>query len=179
LEYVRGQLTDGDTTGAQQRLGQALTALNTTIRDIRSYILDLRPRHFDGNDLASGLKQLLAEFKANTLMQVELHADPAAESGLTPDTRRALFHITQEALSNAARHSRASRLAIRLIDEGERILLSIRDNGKGFNPDEVQKRVGHGLMNMRDRAAAAGGELFLELPPEGGVDVRVRVRRRD
>lgn len=177
LEYVRGQLADGDSAGAHQRLGHALEALNTTIRDIRSYILDLRPRRFDGNDLATGLKQLLAEFKANTLMHVELHADPLAENGLTPESCRALFHIAQEALSNAARHSRASRLAVRLVDEGASVLLSIRDNGKGFNPDEVQRRVGHGLMNMRDRAAAAGGELLLESPAGGGVDVRVRLWR--
>ena len=79
LEYVTNQLTDGDLAGARERLTSAIDALNNTIRDIRSYILDLRPRRFDGNDLVVGLERLLAEFKANTLMFVELDADPVAD----------------------------------------------------------------------------------------------------
>ena len=178
LEYVTAQLADGDSSGARARLKTAIETLNNTIRDIRSYILDLRPRRFDGNDLIAGLERLLAEFKANTLMAVELNADPLADAALPPETRTALFHIAQEALSNAARHSRAARMEVRLLDQGADVMLSLRDNGRGFQPDQVEHRVGHGLMNMQDRAAALGGQLVIESPLGQGTDVQVTVPKR-
>jgi signal transduction histidine kinase len=179
LEYVTGQLADGDTSGARERLQGAIAALNNTIRDIRSYILDLRPRRFDGNDLIVGLERLLAEFKANTLMMVELEADPLADQVLTPDARLALFHIAQEALSNAARHSRASRMQVRLNAQGTEVQLSLRDNGRGFDAGQVERRVGHGLMNMQDRVMALSGELTIHSPAGQGTEVRVTLPKRN
>jgi signal transduction histidine kinase len=60
-----------------------------------------------------------------------------------------------------------------LTDDGERVTLSLQDNGRGFNADEVERRVGHGLMNMRDRAAALGGELTYHSSTGQGAEVRV------
>jgi signal transduction histidine kinase len=173
LEYVQAQLEDGELTGASERLRGAVEGLNAAIRDIRSYILDLRPRRFDGEDLVVGLERLLAEFKANTLMTVSFHADPEADQRLGPEARLALFHIAQEALSNAARHSRASQVEVRLDGSGRGVTLSLRDNGRGFNVAHAERRVGHGLMNMRDRATALGGELAIERLRSGGTEVRV------
>ncbi len=174
LEYVGAQLADGDTPGARARLPTAIEALNATIRDIRSYILDLRPRRFEGDNLIEGLKRLLAEFKANTLMMTEFTADPLADRALTPDIRLALFHIAQEALSNAARHSRASRMDVRLIDLGADVALSLTDNGRGFDPERVEHRVGHGLSNMQERVRAFGGQISLGAGPAGsGAEIKV------
>jgi signal transduction histidine kinase len=175
LEYVSGQLAEGDAAGAAERLRGAMEALNNTIRDIRAYILDLRPRRFEGDNLIEGLQRLLTEFKANTLMGVEFTSDAAADRCLTPEARLALFHIAQEALSNAARHSRASKMEIRLLDTGAEVVLALKDNGRGFDPDRAERRVGHGLMNMRDRALALGGELTIESPNHQGTEVRVRL----
>jgi signal transduction histidine kinase len=178
LEYINGQLAEGDLAGASERLRGAIEALNATIRDIRAYILDLRPRRFEGDDLVRGLERLLAEFKANTLIAVEFSADPNADRQLVPEARLALFHIAQEALSNAARHSRASRVQVRLLDGGADVALSLKDNGRGFDPERAERRVGHGLLNMRDRALAIGGELTIESPDRQGTEVRVRVPKR-
>jgi signal transduction histidine kinase len=178
LEYINAQLVDGDVAGASDRLKTAMDALNATIRDIRAYILDLRPRRFEGDDLIAGLNRLLAEFRANTLMTVDFAADPEADRWLTPDARLALFHIAQEALSNAAKHSRASRMEVRLLDHGKEISLSLRDNGLGFKPEQVERRVGHGLSNMQDRAAALGGELRIYNPNGQGAEVCVRLPKR-
>jgi signal transduction histidine kinase len=173
---VNALLADDDLIGAAERLKQAIDALNATIRDIRSYILDLRPRRFEGDDLISGLKRLLAEFKANTLMTIDFNADVDADKALVPEARLALFHIAQEALSNAAKHSRASRMEVRLINDGNEILLSLRDNGRGFQPDKVERRVGHGLVNMHDRAIAMGGQFTVGTGVNGrGAEVRVRI----
>ena len=179
LEYITGQVAEGDLAGVSDRLQNAIEALNATIRDIRSYILDLRPRRFEGDNLIEGLKRLLAEFKANTLMVIELNADPQADRALTPEARLALFHIAQEALSNAARHSRASRMEIRLMDQGAEVALALADNGRGFKPDQVERRVGHGLVNMEDRAQSLGGRLLIGPGANGqGTEVRITLPKQ-
>ncbi len=177
LEYARGQLIDGDASGADERIQAAMEALNTTIRDIRAYILDLRPRRFGGDDLVEGLRRLLAEFKANTLMMVEFNSDPAANDALTAEARRALFLIAQESLSNVARHSRASRVEASLVCAANTVQLTIADNGRGFDPTRTKHALGHGLSNMRDRAQAIGGEVSIVSPPNGGTAVHISVPR--
>jgi signal transduction histidine kinase len=175
LEFVKAQMGDGEIASAQDQLQAAMDALNSTIRDIRSYILDLRPRRFQGDNLVLGLERLLAEFKANTLMGVTFESDPAADALLNADARLSLFLIAQEALSNAVKHSRASRVDVRLVLEAGSVVLSLADNGRGFVEDEVEKRMGHGLMNMRDRAQTLGGDLLLRPVATGGTEVRVAI----
>lgn len=173
LELINALLADGHTEEASRRVRDAIEALNTTIRDIRSYILDLRPRRFEGDNLAAGLQRLLTEFRANTLMTVEFRHDDEAEKHLPTEARLAFFHITQETLSNAARHSRASRVEIRLWLQDERVQLSIRDNGRGFDMHSAERRIGHGLLNMAERARAVGGTLTMHSQPDHGTEVRV------
>ncbi len=175
LEYVNAQLAEGDMHGARERVTSAMEALNATIRDIRAYILDLRPRRFEGDNLIVGLEHLLVEFKANTLMQLDFTAESAADEALSAEARLALFHIVQEALSNAAKHSRASRVSVRLEERNEWVTLTITDNGRGFDSEQVERPVGHGLMNMRDRALSLGGELTMHRPSEGGAEVVARI----
>jgi signal transduction histidine kinase len=172
LEYVDGVLADGDAATARARLRLAIDSLNATIRDIRAYILDLRPRRFEGEDLIVALERLLAEFKANTLMAVEFEADAGANTALSPEGRLAFFHIAQEALSNAAKHSRAARVQARITLAGGRVCLSLRDDGRGFDPARVEQRVGHGLDNMRARAESLGGRIEIVQPAAGGTEVR-------
>ncbi len=177
LEYADAQVADGDAAGARERLRQAIAGLNDAIRDIRAYILDLRPRRFEGNDLVAGLQQLLSEFKANTLIAVDFTAGPNVNQFLTPDARLALFHIAQEALSNAAKHSRASHMQVTLLADGETITFSVKDNGQGFKPGAGQRRLGHGLNNMLDRAQALGGRVDLTSSEGQGTEVVVTIPR--
>ena len=109
------------------------------------------------------------------MIAVTFSADADADQSLTSEARLALFHVAQEALSNAAKHSRASRVDVHLIDDAETIVLSLADNGRGFAPEQVEQRVGHGLTNMRDRARALGGELSLRPAEAGGTEVRVSI----
>jgi len=169
LESLGSQLAEGP----NQKIKQVTETLNAAIRDIRTYILDLRPHQFDGNDLISGLRQLIAEFKANTLMSVELNADGQANDALGPEARLALFHIAQEALSNAAKHSRASRVEVDFRMINKAVVFSIRDNGQGIKPDPTQ-RIGHGLQNMQERARGIGATFSRGPAPQGtGTEIRV------
>ena len=175
LELLTAQVVDGEYDNAAAQLTSAMEALNATIHDIRAYILDLRPRRFQGDNLVQGLEYLLAEFKANTLIAVTFSAEARADQRLWPEARVALFHIAQEALSNAVKNGRASRVDVRLVVEDEAVVLVVSDNGRGFSEAEMQPRMGHGLINMRDRAHSVGGSLSLQSVETGGAEVRVNV----
>ena len=177
LAYVDSQLADGDMDGARDKLQQSIAGLNDTIRDIRAYILDLRPRRFEGNDLVTGLQLLLSEFKANTLMAVSFSAGPNVNRALSPEARLALFHIAQEALSNAAKHSRASSVDVTLTSTADSVQFSVKDNGRGFEPKAGQQRLGHGLSNMQDRVKALGGRLTVHSSAGEGTEVSVTFPR--
>lgn len=175
LEVAKADLADGEVEAAGTRVNAALDVLNATIRDIRTYILDLRPPELENQDFGTALQRLLREFQANTLMKAELQIEPGADQDIPAETRNALFHIALEALSNAAKHSRASRVEVTLLRDTKHILLRLRDNGRGFRVETTQIRLGHGLRNMRDRAVAFGGETRLISHPGQGTEILVFV----
>jgi two-component system sensor histidine kinase UhpB len=85
------------------------------------------------------------------------------------------LHIAQEALSNVVKHSRASRVEVHLTREDGGVVLSLSDNGRGFVETEVEQRMGHGLVNMRDRAHSVGGSPTLRPAAAGGTEVVVTI----
>jgi signal transduction histidine kinase len=96
-----------------------------------------------------------------------------------PATELNLFRIVQEALNNVEKHARARTVRLRLGLTGSSILLSIRDDGRGFDPGgcKAPRRGGEGigLMNMRERAASLGGTCEVESAPNKGTTITVRV----
>lgn len=175
LENARHTLRK-DAAATEAQLAQAIEGLNEVIRDIRGYILDLRPRRFQGTELGEALRELARGFFANTLMAVQLDLEPGAEDGLTGEQRGALYHVALEALSNAARHSRASAVRLSLRQGAEDIVLAVEDNGQGFDAEAVRSAQGQGLDNMRARTRGIGGEMRLTTDQGKGTRVEVRVR---
>ncbi|MGB9521907.1 MAG: GAF domain-containing protein, partial [Anaerolineales bacterium] len=156
LDYARMALED-DPQQAQQKIVQAIDGLNKTIRDIRAYILDLRPRELFGTNLIQNLNRLVDEYRVNTLSEAILTAPDDGLVGLPISHATALFHICQEALANAAKHSRARRVDVRLWSTRDRVLLEVADNGEGFDIHKMSITLGHGLSNMHIRARKLGG----------------------
>jgi hypothetical protein len=98
-------------------------------------------------------------FRANTLINVDFTAEPNVNTVLRHEVRMALFHVAQEALSNAAKHSQATSIAVALYTSAEGVVLSLKDNGRGFDMAGANRRMGYGLLNMQDRVAAQGGRV--------------------
>jgi two-component system sensor histidine kinase UhpB len=94
-------------------------------------------------------------------------------SGIDPESQLVLYRVAQEALSNAARHSGAQHVRVRLRNEGERVELTVTDDGGGFSFDDAEG--GLGIAGMRERALLVGGEVALESRPETGTTVRLTV----
>jgi two-component system sensor histidine kinase DevS len=156
---------------ARQRIEQAISDLNSTIRDIRAYILDLRPRQFHDEALMPGLGRLVKEFHNNTLVEVKLEGPPESELKLPEAHAVALFHICQEALANIAKHARATHVQVVLWTTPERVLLEIRDDGHGFELEKTRVALGHGLSNMQTRARNVGGDVEITTEPNEGTIV--------
>ena len=171
LEHSRYLLDDKDVPASRERLGEAIDGLNMIIKDIRNYIMDLRPERFQGTDLSTALARLTREFQANTLAEVDLDYDARLNGQLDERTAVTAFHIVQEALANAAKHAAATHLDVNVRSEDSTILLKIRDNGRGFTQDATDRRLGHGLSNMALRARAIGGELSVSSAPGEGTEV--------
>lgn len=172
LEYTR-MLIQEDPEGVLKRLVEAIDGLNAIIRDIRAYILDLQPARFQMANLAVGLEMLVREFKANTLADAGLQMEPEALEQLGRESSAALFHIAQEALANAGKHARATRVLVSVRHQDSRIALHVIDNGRGFDMQKGPVSLGHGLSNMRERARQVGGELKVDSSPGEGTNISV------
>jgi signal transduction histidine kinase len=177
LDYARSTV-DKEPSAARGKIDQAIDDLDNTIRDIRSYILDLRPRQFRGEDLMQGLEQLVEEFNANSRSQAILIGTRNGLMGLPTANATALFHICQEALANSAKHAQAGLVDVRLMTNGERVLLEITDDGRGFDLRKMSITLGHGLSNMHVRARKIGGEVEITSEPGSGTTVMAWVPRQ-
>jgi signal transduction histidine kinase len=178
LEFARVALEE-DPRQSLQKIEQAIDGLNKTIRDIRTYILDLRPRHFVGLNLREGLQRLVEEYRANTMGDAILTAPEDGLATLPASHGTALFHICQEALANAAKHAHARRLDVHLWASKDRVLLEISDNGEGFDLHKMSVTLGHGLSNMHIRARKVGGDVEITSAPGEGTTVLAWVPRRE
>ena len=166
---------DGDL--AKVRIKESIDGLNQVIRDLRSYILDLRPRQMGDDGLMSGLKRLVKEYRANTLAEVSLKGPEKRLAMLPQVYSLALFHICQEALANAGKHSGAKRVEINLWMTDERAVMEIHDNGNGFAVEKMTATIGHGLANMHSRARAVGGDIDITSSPGDGTTILAWVPR--
>ena len=177
LDYARSTV-DAEPAAARSKIDQAIENLDNTIGDIRSYILDLRPRQFRGEDLMQGLEQLVEEFNANSRSQAILIGPRNGLMGLPTANATALFHICQESLANSAKHAQAGLVDVRLMTTGERVVLEITDDGRGFDLRKMSVTLGHGLSNMHVRAHKVGGDVEFTSEPGSGTTVLAWVPRQ-
>ena len=167
-----------DPVDAKARVQHSIESLNQAIRDLRAYILDLRPRQMGSEGLMSGLSRLISEFRANTLSKVQLSGNDNDIKDLPQASSMVLFHICQEALANIAKHSKAKQVEISLWTTEERVLMEIHDNGKGFDMEKMSAVIGHGLANMQTRARSIGGDIDISSVIGEGTTVLAWVPRR-
>ena len=165
------QTMDEDADLAKLRIKESINGLNQAIRDIRAYILDLRPRQMGEGGLMNGLRRLATEYRANTFSDVVLKGPEKGLESLPQINALALFHIGQEALANAAKHAASERVDLNIWITDERVVMEVHDNGKGFAVEKMTTTIGHGLSNMQSRARAVGGDVDITSAPGEGTTV--------
>lgn len=162
---------------AQEGIQHTIDDLNQTIRDLRSYILDLRPRQLNGEGLMDGLRRLITEYRAHTLSEAVLTGPQESLDDMPQNHALAMFHICQESLANAAKHAAAKHLEVNVWVTSDRVLMEIRDNGRGFDKEKMSSSLGHGLANMQTRARNVGGEVDISSTRNEGTTVLAWVPR--
>jgi signal transduction histidine kinase len=178
LEHAR-LLAIEDPTAAPARIKDAIDNLNQTIRDIRTYILDLRPRQLGNENLMLGLKRLVTEYRANTLAEAVLKGPQDGLDKVPQSHALALFHICQEALANVAKHAGAKRVNVTVWTTSDRVLMEIRDNGKGFDVTKMSLTLGHGLSNIHTRVHNVGGDVDISSSSDEGTTILAWVPRKN
>ncbi|MGA3057670.1 MAG: GAF domain-containing sensor histidine kinase [Candidatus Limnocylindrales bacterium] len=164
---------------AKARVERAIDSLDQSIRDIRNFIFGLRPELLEQAGLVGGLEALADEFRVNSMVDIDLDTSAVEEIGLPPDVTGQLLSIAREALSNIARHSKATRGSVEVEARGGHVKMVVSDNGVGFDPGGVRGPAHQGLLNMRARVASIGGSLAVESELGRGTRIIVEVTRRD
>lgn len=159
--------------GAGSRAAKMSALIETTIQDVRQMAYRLRPRVLDDLGLTDALESLVSDFEKRSNVSCIFRHDNIPEIDKTLAT--ALYRIGQEALTNALRHAGASTILVALETGADGIKLTIRDDGRGFEPASDDSRKGFGLESMAERANLAGGNLDIRSAPGEGVLVSCKI----
>jgi signal transduction histidine kinase len=177
LTTFRDQLTDD----RQRRLLDHLEeAVSSSLARLRTLVFDLRPAQLDDDGLAAALREYLAETAAQGGFAGELRDELEREP--PPEARVIAYRICQEALTNVRVHARARRVEVRLEEAQGGLLVTVADDGDGFDPDQVRShpRRGHlGLASMSERATMADGWCRIDSHPGAGTTVRFWLPTKD
>ena len=172
LESTR-HLTRSDPQRVEERLDQAVDALDGVIRELRNYIFHLRPQEAATMGFSRGLTELAREYEVNALVRPDLEIRTGTEAQVPARIVPDVLQVVREALSNAAKHAKASTLTIIAHVAEQRVTIEVADDGVGFEAGTAQ--VGRGLENMRERADALGADLEVTSATGEGTTVRLRV----
>jgi signal transduction histidine kinase len=154
--------------------GQAETIkglVENTIRVVRNMALLLRPSMLDDLGLIPALKWQAREVSKRTSMDVSVAAELQGDD-LPDEYKTCIYRVVQEALHNCSAHARASSVRIRVHRERDRLLLSIQDDGQGFDARQVR---GLGLLGMQERVARLGGVCHVHSAPGAGTVLSVEL----
>jgi signal transduction histidine kinase len=152
------------------RIEGAVGELDKVIRDLRNYIFGLRPGILADRQLDQALRSLGEEVQARSGFKIAVEIDRDLAATLSGQSHE-IVQLTREALSNVVRHANAKNSAVRLVQKGSSALLSIEDDGSGF--DAKHDSHGSGLRNMRERAASLGGKLRITTKRGRGTSLRI------
>jgi two-component system, NarL family, sensor histidine kinase UhpB len=169
---LEGLARGRDNAALEARIGEALETTRHTIERVRQLSVNLRPLQLDDLGLAAALRSHLdRQAKLGGLApHFEIQEVPLK---LSTDIETACFRVAQEAINNIVRHSKAANVWLRLFLAGERLALSVRDDGAGFDVVSAQRRAAAGeslgVVSMEERVALAGGTLQIHSAPGQGT----------
>ncbi len=155
-------------TEARSRLESIRTLAEKGINEIRNMALLLRPSMLDDFGLAPALDWQARETARRTGMRVQVAAELA--DSLPEEHKTCIYRVVQEALNNCARHAQASSVQVSVVGENGKILVSVQDDGGGFDPQRVR---GLGLLGMEERIRHLGGSFVIDSSPGRGTLLRV------
>ena len=165
LARIKSRLGASTTPELGERLAHLSDALNGGIALKRRIIEDLRPSSLNNLGLTAALDILLREFGERAEIEIASRLEPVQ---LSASKQLTVYRLVQEALTNISKYARATRVDVALEMRAGRAMISVRDNGKGFDPN-LPSSGSHGLLGMRYRIEAEGGRMNLTTAPGKGT----------
>jgi signal transduction histidine kinase len=154
-----------------------LKYIDETINRVQKISAELRPGLLDDLGLVPALEWQARQFQDRTGIPCDVAVD-LGDVNIDADLATALFRIFQEALTNVARHARASRVRTHLHQRNGALELEVQDDGRGISPEQLAAPQSFGLISMRERAHSWGGSIDILGRPSEGTSVRVTVPTR-
>jgi two-component system sensor histidine kinase DegS len=167
---------DGKIDKARDELEAMENTIDKSLKELRRVVIALRPPALEELGLNHAVRQSLEELKAEG---VECHFSRTGDSLRLPlDIEIAVYRVVQEAINNIRKHSEATEASLTLNYQRDRLQVDVRDNGKGFDLSRTLDSAiagGHmGLLGMKERAEALGGDLRIRTSPERGTLLTLR-----
>ncbi len=176
LQGAEGWLTQ-DPSRSREALRQAIDLARANLNDARRSVWDLRPSALQRAGLTGAIRDELARVRLRTGKRASLRTANLRQLRLPAAVEVSLFRVAQEAISNAARHSGAGQITVTLAVEGPEVVMTVQDDGRGFDPDAPSAPRSFGLTSMAERIQGAGGRLRIESAPQRGTVVTARAPR--
>ena len=172
---LAGGRRSGDPAGLADAVDRAMGQLEGDIAALRALITELRPAALDQLGLEPALLALIERVRGGGL-DVDAHVELAHDRDqpverLGAELETGVYRIVQESLTNAVKHGNAGRASVEVLEHEQRITVTVRDDGTGFDP--AASTAGFGLTGMRERAKLLGGELSVRSAPNDGTTVSV------
>jgi signal transduction histidine kinase len=161
-----------DNAAAQEQVGNIKSTAEGAVNAVRNIALLLRPSMLDDLGLIAAIEWQAREVSRRTEMEVEVESAGVSED-LAEEYKICIYRVTQEALNNAARHSGGRRAWVRIVQTGQEIVVTVRDDGRGFDAGKTR---GLGLLGMEERVRRLGGRLEIQSSVGSGTVVRVELR---
>jgi signal transduction histidine kinase len=155
-------LIDDDSIGSEHKeaLNHILDITTRTLESSRKIAHELMPPILDKFGLKVALEELFDEFTSNSDIKIKHHIESLDH--IEKSNKLHIFRIAQELINNALVHGKADQLKMELTKKNQGFVLIFRDNGVGFDVNEIKKKSGIGLQNIKSRVAILNGQLFVE-----------------
>lgn len=171
LSGLSQQATKLEPENMQTQLQGVTAILETAQRDLRILLLHLRPVELEQKSLVEGIQSLLKELKEKSDLKVAFKFQVV---NLPKKIEEHIFRIVQELISNTLRHAQASCLDVYLYQTETELQLKVVDNGRGFEPADVDD-LSYGLRNIKERVEDMAGSIQLLTAPKQGLAVDIRI----
>ncbi|MDH3438104.1 MAG: PAS domain-containing sensor histidine kinase [Betaproteobacteria bacterium] len=148
--------------------------VDTMVGAVRRIAADLRPAMLDDLGLTPAIEHLVHEFSQRTGIVVSLDLDSGALEFKDPLVT-AIYRMVQEALTNVVRHAQATEARVSVRVAGERLKVAVEDNGKGIDPEALNKEKSYGLRGIRERARTLGGSASIRARAQGGTLIEIEM----
>jgi signal transduction histidine kinase len=182
LGALKLMLQSAQTSGAPEArdraLHGALEQLQLSINSLQSLITELRPASLDEFGVQPALDALAKRTSTRDGVAVDTHFDldfyaGRAPTRLTDEVESTVYRLVQEAITNAVKHSKGQTISVRVVEQDGRVLITVRDDGTGFDPEASTG--GFGLIGMRERVELVDGRVLIDSEPGRGTVVRAEL----